>query len=204
MMTMAGAFTNDPIEITEMPILADETFQPLAPGYLRSKYVGDAISAVVIIVGGGIATAGVRAGGGPLWLPAVIVAFLLALVVLTAVLQTLSVRHLGFLVREHDLTFRRGVISRTTQTIPYNRVQHVGVDRGPVEIRILDIALLPEYRGRGIGTAMLEELLTEARESGVPVRMHVERSNPAQSLYTRLGFEPVEERGLYYLLEWRG
>ena len=133
MVTMAGTFTNDPIEITEMPILQEETFQPLAPGYLRSKYVGDAISAVVIIVGGGIAAAGISAGGGPLWLPAVIVAFLLALVVLTAVLQTLSVRHLGFLVREHDLTFRRGVIARTTQTIPYNRVQHVGVDRGPVE-----------------------------------------------------------------------
>jgi membrane protein YdbS with pleckstrin-like domain len=133
MMSMAGTFTNDPIEITEIPTVPEEAFQPLAPGYLRSKYVGDVIGAVSIVVGGGIATAGVAAAGGPLWLPVLVVALLLALVVLTAVLQTLSVRHLGFLVREHDLTFRRGVIARTTQTIPYNRVQHVGVDRGPVE-----------------------------------------------------------------------
>jgi ribosomal protein S18 acetylase RimI-like enzyme len=77
------------------------------------------------------------------------------------------------------------------------------VDRRPDEIRVLDIALLPEHRGGGIGSALLRDLFAEARARGVPVRLHVERSNPALRLYTRLGFEPIGERIPYLLMEWR-
>jgi ribosomal protein S18 acetylase RimI-like enzyme len=77
------------------------------------------------------------------------------------------------------------------------------VDRRPDEIRVLDIALLPEHRGGGIGSALLRDLFDEARGRGVPVRLHVERSNPALRLYRRLGFEPIGERIPYLLLEWR-
>jgi ribosomal protein S18 acetylase RimI-like enzyme len=77
------------------------------------------------------------------------------------------------------------------------------VDRRPDEIRVLDIALLPEHRGGGIGSALLRDLFAEARTRGTPVRLHVERSNPALRLYRRLGFEPIGERIPYLLLEWR-
>jgi ribosomal protein S18 acetylase RimI-like enzyme len=77
------------------------------------------------------------------------------------------------------------------------------VDRRGREIRLIDIALLPEYRGRGLGGAMMEALLDEARERGLAVTIHVERDNPARSLYDRLGFRPVEEQGIYLLMEWR-
>ena len=62
------------------------------------------------------------------------------------------------------------------------------VDRWRDEIRIVDIALLPEHRGRGIGTALLRELLAEADAAGKPVTIHVEKFNPARRLYERLGF----------------
>jgi membrane protein YdbS with pleckstrin-like domain len=130
---MATDFFNDPIDIGELPRVPDEAFHPLAPGYIRAKYVGDAIAAVVVIVMGGLAVVGTRAADGPVWLPAVMAGSLLALIGVTAVLQTVSVNHLGYLVREHDVSFRRGVIARSTRTIPYNRVQHVAVDRGPVD-----------------------------------------------------------------------
>src|SRR5215207_11029600 len=71
------------------------------------------------------------------------------------------------------------------------------VDRGPTEIRIIEIALLPEYRGDGVGTHLLRDLLSEASEDGKVVTIHVERFNPALAWYTRLGFEPVEDRGVY-------
>jgi ribosomal protein S18 acetylase RimI-like enzyme len=75
------------------------------------------------------------------------------------------------------------------------------VARWEDEIRIIDIALLPDYRGRGIGTALLRALLDEAAEAGKRLSIHVELNNPARRLYERLGFAPVEERGVYVLME---
>ena len=69
--------------------------------------------------------------------------------------------------------------------------------------RIIDIALLPEHRNGGIGSRLLRGLLDEAAEAGKPVRIHVEQLNPAMSLYRRLGFTRIEERGVYWLMEWR-
>jgi ribosomal protein S18 acetylase RimI-like enzyme len=65
------------------------------------------------------------------------------------------------------------------------------------EIRIVDIALLPEHRGRGIGSALLAGVLADSRR----VTIHVERMNPALRLYERLGFELAEDRGVYLFLE---
>lgn len=72
----------------------------------------------------------------------------------------------------------------------------------PGEIRIMDIALLPAFRGRGWGTALLQAVLEQARVRGLAVSIHVEKFNPAYRLYTRLGFRPVGEHGIYDLLRW--
>lgn len=77
------------------------------------------------------------------------------------------------------------------------------VSRWTREIRIVDIALLPEYRNRGIGSRVLEDLLDEGRRSGKAVSIHVEKNNPALRLYERLGFEPREDKGVYLLMEWK-
>lgn len=75
--------------------------------------------------------------------------------------------------------------------------------RSPSELRIMDIALLPAYRGQGAGTHLVTGLITEARQTNRKVTLHVEHANPAQSLYARLGFKAVEEVGRYQLLEWQ-
>jgi len=77
------------------------------------------------------------------------------------------------------------------------------VDRREEEIRLVDISFLPEHRGKGMGTPLVRELLEEAEAGGRSVRIHVERFNPAQRLYERLGFRRVEEVGVYFLMEWR-
>ena len=82
-------------------------------------------------------------------------------------------------------------------------VGRVYLDRRPDEIRLIDIALLPEQRNSGLGTALLKDLLDEGRSSGLPVKIHVESFNPAMRLYQRLGFKPVEDQGVYQLMEWR-
>ena len=75
------------------------------------------------------------------------------------------------------------------------------VARWDDEIRIMDIALLPEYRGRGIGTQLLRALLDEGARTGKRVSIHVEKHNPALMLYERLGFEPAADRGVHILME---
>jgi ribosomal protein S18 acetylase RimI-like enzyme len=77
------------------------------------------------------------------------------------------------------------------------------VDRREDELRIIDIALLPEHRGRGIGGRLMRPLLEEAAAGGLPVRIHVERENPAMRLYERLGFRQTGDTGVYLLMEWR-
>jgi ribosomal protein S18 acetylase RimI-like enzyme len=76
------------------------------------------------------------------------------------------------------------------------------VHRGQSDIRIMDIALLPEFRGRGIGTRLLRDLIDEARATGRSLSIHVERGNPARRLYDRLGFHAVAEHGIYVLMAW--
>jgi ribosomal protein S18 acetylase RimI-like enzyme len=70
------------------------------------------------------------------------------------------------------------------------------------EIRIMDIALLPEHRGAGIGAKLLRELQEEARSAGKSLTIHVERFNPALRLYQRLGFKQIEDKGVYLLMRW--
>lgn len=71
------------------------------------------------------------------------------------------------------------------------------------EIRLIDIALLPSHRGKGLGRAMIEDLQEEASVKALPLRIHVEKNNPAYRLYSRLGFERIMDKGVYDLLEWQ-
>lgn len=77
------------------------------------------------------------------------------------------------------------------------------LEEWPSQIRLIDIALLPGFRGSGTGSAILSDLLLWAKEKGKPVTIHVEKNNPARSLYDRLGFRFRDEAGVYDLLEWR-
>src|ERR1051325_962382 len=62
------------------------------------------------------------------------------------------------------------------------------VDRRDKAIHILDIALLPEYRNRGIGSGLLKEILGEGVQMNLPVTIHVDMFNPALRLYQLLRF----------------
>jgi ribosomal protein S18 acetylase RimI-like enzyme len=75
------------------------------------------------------------------------------------------------------------------------------VARWVEEIRIVDIALMPEHRGGGLGTRLIRELFAEGDASGRKVSIHVEIFNPARRLYDRLGFVQAGEHGVYLLME---
>lgn len=75
--------------------------------------------------------------------------------------------------------------------------------RGESAFLVIDIALLPDFRGQGVGGGLLRKLLAEADAAGKPVRLHVEPASRAEQLYLRLGFAAVEDKGLHRLMEWR-
>jgi ribosomal protein S18 acetylase RimI-like enzyme len=77
------------------------------------------------------------------------------------------------------------------------------VHRGTEEIHLLDIAILAAHRNAGVGTRLVRDLMDEAAAAGLPLRLHVEMFNDgARRLYDRFGFRPVEQRGVYILMEW--
>ena len=75
------------------------------------------------------------------------------------------------------------------------------VARWEREIRIVDISLLPAFRGAGAGGRLLAGLIDEARAAGKRLSVHVEQYNRALRLYERLGFRKAGEEGVYLRME---
>jgi ribosomal protein S18 acetylase RimI-like enzyme len=76
------------------------------------------------------------------------------------------------------------------------------VDRREDEIEVIDIALIPECRGSGLGSCLLHDVMREAEQSGKRVKIYVENFNPARRLYDRLGFQHVDTNGVYHIMKW--
>ena len=77
------------------------------------------------------------------------------------------------------------------------------VVRWPSQHCIIDIAFLSEHRGKGLGEALLRDLMDEAAACGKTVMIYVEKFNPAMRLYRRLGFVTEEDKGVYDLMRWK-
>ncbi|SRR5216684_4004419 len=81
-------------------------------------------------------------------------------------------------------------------------IGRIMVQRAADHAHLVDIALLPEYRDRGIGGALLRELAAESDRNHVPLRLQVHKTNPgARRLYERLGFIPCGEDEVYCQME---
>lgn len=106
------------------------------------------------------------------------------------------------LQRHHYLTYYAttdwGVLEHGG--VPAGRIY---VDRQQQTLLVVDISLLPEWRGRGVGTALMRAVCDEARISDKTVTIAVEKFNPAQRLYRRLGFREASDEGVYWFMEWR-
>ncbi|MEV5003647.1 GNAT family N-acetyltransferase [Nocardioides sp. LML1-1-1.1] len=113
----------------------------------------------------------------------------------------------AFVRMQHDAQDRHYRAANPDATFDVVEVEgrfagRITLDRRVDDIRVVDLALLPPYRGRGIGGALLTRVLAEASATGRTASIHVEVHNPARRLYARLGFRPVEDRGVYLLMRW--
>lgn len=87
-------------------------------------------------------------------------------------------------------------------TVPIGRIV---VNRPGSFIHIIDQAIVPDLRRRGIGAGIMASLMDEAAECGVPVRLKVASDNdPSMRLYLRLGFAVIDRTEMYLEMEWHG
>jgi ribosomal protein S18 acetylase RimI-like enzyme len=94
------------------------------------------------------------------------------------------------------------------------RYQVVVVDGGDVgavavewragEVFLADIEILPDWRGRGLGTAVVGAVLADAERRGLPAALQVLKVNPARRPYERLGFRVVGETPTHYRMRSTG
>lgn len=76
------------------------------------------------------------------------------------------------------------------------------IGRDATSICLIDIALLPEFKHKGIGTNILQDIINEAQYTQKKIVIHVENYNPAYQWYLKLGFKQVEDKGVYQYMEW--
>ena len=91
----------------------------------------------------------------------------------------------------------------------YRVLEHDGAGAGRLyldirqtHLHVVDIALMPAWRGKGLGTAILTALQENGRAHGMPVGIFVEKFNPALRLYRRLGFTEIADHDVYLEMEW--
>ena len=82
-------------------------------------------------------------------------------------------------------------------------VGRIYVDRREDKIHILDVTLLPQARGHGVGTRIIQELMKEAADRQQSLSINVENYNRSLGLFQRLGFVKAEENGASWLMVWR-
>jgi ribosomal protein S18 acetylase RimI-like enzyme len=87
--------------------------------------------------------------------------------------------------------------------IDCERAGRILVDRGGERISLIDIAINPEHRGNGIGTAVIQQLQDQAANAALPLDLTVDKGNTrAFDLYRKLGFTATGENDLSIWMRW--
>ncbi len=89
------------------------------------------------------------------------------------------------------------------QVITYNK-QNAGrfyTSENDLEIRLIDITLLPQFRGKGIGSALLKDLVKRSDKVQKKISLHVDPESPAVQLYLRSGFIYIKNNGRHFYME---
>ncbi len=132
------AFSNEPIDVSGIPQLRDEAFISVHPNLLRVALIGRAIFTVLIIAGAFVVTTFGEAESLIVW---AIAGGVVALTILSVILKILEINNIAYQVREHDLSYRNGLLVKRVQTVPFVRVQHAQMRQGPIE-RLFGLATL--------------------------------------------------------------
>lgn len=129
------SFTNPIVPPDQMPEIRKEDFQPVDPKYLRLIYYRIAIT--FLFMGAALAFLLLVSDEG--WPPAltwILAGFILFISVYSLIISKLSFPYRGYLIREKDLSYKRGLLTFKLSSIPYKRIQHVELNQGVLAKRM--------------------------------------------------------------------
>ena len=163
-MSAAGGETpmswrNQVVPVGSLPAVDAAPFERLEPRYLTQQRVIWAILIGLLLVGGIVAMV---LTGPPIWVWAVSVAGALVLFGLAWMLEGLAYDYRGVQLREHDVSARRGLIGRSTISVPFTRVQHVTLERGAFD-RLFGLAQVVIFTAGAIAADARVKGLTPER-----------------------------------------
>lgn len=138
-------FSNAVVTVDSLPAVAEEDFLPVERAQLGAELglVGVAGGAVLVV-----AAAVLVAVTPPQWVVLLTIVVWSLLCAGSVAVTVAAFTHQGWLLRDHDLSHRRGVIVRRQVTVPFNRVQHTSVAAGPLD-RLLGLAKLQVFTASG-------------------------------------------------------
>ena len=149
-----------------------EGWRGVSPRYVWVEIAGIAIGAVIGLAVGGFALLINE------WVGIGLIALVVVVSVTRAVLTPRRVRAIGYVLREDDLVFRRGILFSRLVAVPYGRMQLVDITRGPVaralglaELRLVTAAAASDVTLPGLpeetATELRDELVTRAESRRV-------------------------------------
>ena len=124
------------VAVGALPAVDDAPFERLETKYLTQQRVIWSVVLAPLVIAATVVLVIVDA---PIWVPAVVLAVGLLVLAVAWVLEGLAFDYRGVQLREHDVSTRRGLIGRTTISVPFTRVQHVTVERGALD-RVFGLA----------------------------------------------------------------
>lgn len=138
-------FTNETINIAELPKFEEVPFQPLHRDYWKIMLIGNFILLLILSIAAGLLLVFVEESreNWSFFPIAIIVLFLLSVG-----LAKVSFKKRGYAFRQHDVLYKNGIISETTTIIPYNRIQHVALHEGVIS-RMFGLASVEIFTAGG-------------------------------------------------------
>lgn len=135
-------FVNKPIDVADLPQLVDENYLSLHQEYLYLRLVASIILLAILSAVGVIIYFNTEFEIWQIYAPLLLIATFYVFVTVK------GFRYKGYLLREHDISYRTGYIFRSTTTVPLVRIQHSEVTQGPLQ-RLFDLATVKIYTAGG-------------------------------------------------------
>ncbi len=121
--------TNDKIQATELPSIEQSTFEKHPKRFLNKKLIAKVVFFIPLLIGIVVTSFFIELDG---FLTYTLSAwFVLFLCLLAVSYKEFFVR--GYVLREHDITYKRGWLFHHQITVPFNRIQHTDINHGPID-----------------------------------------------------------------------
>lgn len=158
------SFSNLVVLPENLPEIKQEAFNPLNKKYLNIIYIRLLIFALLLI-GGFVALLLISDEKPPFLVLAAIVSAIVVLLGYSTAVSILGFSRKGYLVRENDISYQRGLISYQLVSVPFNRIQHVEVNQG-VLAKTMKLATVKIYTAGGTSSdvSIPGLLLTDAQK----------------------------------------